>query len=504
METVVLGNIESLPYLHPELVLMIFTVFAVLADITFPRRRALAVCTVTVLGLGVALGSMVPFLEGGNLVSAKATFMGTMAHDGLGLFFKGYLIVAALIVALASLRSSEVGHVSQGEYFALILAVTAFSCLLATSVDLLMIYLALEMVSITSYIMVGTARSERISNEASLKYLLFGAAASGAMLYGMSLVYGLTGSTNLHAIRQALGAATPSPMGNITLLLAGVFILAGFGFKIASVPFHFWCPDVYQGAPTPVTAFLSVGPKAAGFAILIRFFFPAGAPSPNMGDMGGLMTEDWTSILVSLCLVTMTVGNVAALTQRNLKRMLAYSSIAHAGYMLMGALLLTQDGAEAIVIYLIAYLFMNVGAFLVVIAVYDSEGSFDVSAFNGLYRRNPWLAVTMTIFLLSLIGFPPLAGFMGKLYLFLAVLRHGQTTVAIIAAVNSVIAVWYYLRVVRAMVIDESPAVSPVRVGAWNWGLIIAMAVPTVMMVFVWRAVALLAAGATSIIATAM
>ena len=505
MTGAVLDNIESLPYLMPELTLFLFTVFAVVADITFPRQRALAVCSVTLAGLGIALGSLVVFMDASGAIAApaKATFMGTMAHDNLGIFFKGYLIFAAVIVSLAALRSSEVAHVPQGEFFALILAVTGSACLLATSVDLLMVYLALEMVSVTSYVLVGAARSERISNEGAIKYLLFGAVASGAMLYGISLLFGLTGTTNLYEIRQALVASEMSTSNHITLLMAGVFVLAGFGFKIASVPFHFWCPDVYQGAPTPVTAFLSVGPKAAGFAILIRFFFPAAESTlaRNMGDFGGVFTADWTSILVVLCLVTMTVGNVAALTQRNVKRMLAYSSIAHAGYMLMGLLLFSQDGAVAILVYLIVYLFMNIGAFLVLIAVYDSEGSFEIDAFNGLFRRNPWMAVAMTMFMLSLIGFPPMAGFMGKLYLFLAVLKHGQITVAVVAGINSVIAVWYYLRIVRAMMIDESPRTDPLPVSPLSSALIGVMAAPNLLLILVWPLVDDLALQASSVIA---
>ncbi|MFN7971605.1 MAG: NADH-quinone oxidoreductase subunit N [Acidobacteriota bacterium] len=499
----VLGNMESLRYLYPELIMMLFTVFAVVADLVFPKQRAAATCAVTLAGLGLALGSIVPYFGSGAAGSAS-TFMGTMAHDDLGTFFKGYLIVSAIIVALSAMRSREVSHVPQGEFFSLILAVTAAGCLLATSVDLLMVYLSLEMVSITSYVMVGTSRGERISNEGALKYLLFGAVAAGAMLYGISLIYGLTGTTNLYGVQQALATTPAGQATTLTLLVAGTLILAGFGFKIASVPFHFWCPDVYQGAPTPVTALLSVGPKAAGFAVLIRFFFPAaqGALARNLGNMGATLSgTTWVDILLSLSLVTMTVGNVAALTQRNMKRLLAYSSIAHAGYMLMGLVLFSQEGAKAILIYLVVYLFMNIGAFLVVIAVHDSEGSFDVTAFNGLFRRNPFLAVSMTVFLLSLIGFPPFSGFMGKLYLFMAVLQRGKVLLAVVGALNSVVAVWYYVRVMRAMIIDEQDRPGPLAVAPWNTALIALMVVPNCVLILLWKHVDTFASVATRTLA---
>src|SRR5712692_6763446 len=264
------------------------------------------------------------------------------------------------------------------------------------------------MVSITSYVMVAYMKGDRMSNEASLKYILFGAVSTGGMLYGLSLLYGLTGTTSLPAIRDFLAAGV-ADSNRFAIYAISLLIFAGFGFKTAAVPFHFWCPDVYQGAPTPVTAFLSVAPKAAGFA-------------------------------------TMTRGNVAALTQTNMKRLLAYSSIAHAGYIMMGVVALSQNGVRGLMVYLLAYLFMNLGAFLVVTLVHLHEGSFDLRDYPGLYRRAPFLTLAMAIFLLSLMGIPPLVGFMAKLYVFAAVIERGPDYwwYAVVGALNAAVAAFYY------------------------------------------------------------
>jgi NADH-quinone oxidoreductase subunit N len=383
-------------------------------------------------------------------------FSGMLVLDPMAVFFKVLLVAASLLVVVIFTfdNSRELHGLGQGEFYALMLAVTISNMLMATANDLAMLYLSLEMVSITSYVMVAYMKGDRMSNEASLKYILFGAASTGGMLYGLSLLYGLTGTTSLPAIREALSAGM-GEQNRLAVYLIALLVFAGFGFKTAVVPFHFWCPDVYQGAPTPVTAFLSVAPKAAGFAIMLRFFFSGMAvEGTGAWDLAG--TIDWPHVLMFVSVLSMTIGNVAALTQTNMKRLLAYSSIAHAGYIMMGMVALSENGARGMMIYLLAYLFMNLGAFLVVTLIHNQDGTFDLRDYPGLYRRAPFLTAAMAIFLLSLMGIPPLIGFMGKLYVFAAIIERGPVFYwyAVVAAVNAAIAAFYYARILKTMIID--------------------------------------------------
>ena len=339
------------------------------------------------------------------------------------------------------------------------LAVTLSNLLLATANDLTMLYLALEMVSITSYVMVAYVKGDRLSNEASLKYILFGAASTGSMLYGLSLLYGLAGTTSLRGIQEYLAGGIPDA-NRFAVYAVTLLVLAGFGFKIAAVPFHFWCPDVYQGAPTPVTALLSVLPKAAGLAIALRFFYGAFS-IPERGPWDLVGSIDWSALVMLVSVLTMTLGNVAALTQTNMKRLLAYSSIAHAGFLLMGIVALSENGARGLMIYLLAYVFMNLGAFLVVTLVHHHDGTFDLRDYPGLYRRAPLLTLAMAFFLLSLVGIPPFVGFLAKLYVFSAVIEQGQGVYATIAAVNAAVAAYYYFKILRVMIIDPGNEAKP-------------------------------------------
>jgi NADH-quinone oxidoreductase subunit N len=390
-------------------------------------------------------------------------FAGMLAVDPMSIFFKALLLAASLLVALVfTFRNSrELAGLGQGEFYALLLAVTLSNLLLAAANDLAMLYLALEMVSITSYVMVAYVKGDRLSNEASLKYILFGAICTGGMLYGLSLLYGMSGTTSLPAIREFLAAGL-TDANRFAVYVVALFVFAGFGFKTAVVPFHFWCPDVYQGAATPVTAFLSVAPKAAGFAIMARFFFEGLATGGTVRwDLSP--TVNWQALLILISVVTMTVGNVAALTQTNMKRLLAYSSIAHAGYIMMGVVALSENGARALMVYLLAYLVMNLGAFLVVTLIHGQDGTFDLRDYPGLYRRAPFLTVAMAVFLLSLVGIPPLVGFMGKLYVFAAIMEKGREFwwYAVVGAVNAAIAAYYYFRVLKTMVIDAGNEEKP-------------------------------------------
>jgi len=470
----------SLRRFVPEAVLTIALLLVVLVDASGARfRNGLnRLLTVTALAAALVLAAR---LHG---VSAEI-FSGMLVLDPMAVFFKMLLAGASLLVVLAfSFRNSRELHgLGQGEFYALMLAVTVSNMLLATANDLAMLYLSLEMVSITSYVMVAYLKGDRLSNEASLKYILFGAVSTGGMLYGLTLLYGMTGSTSIPAIRDFLAAGL-SDQNRFAVYVAALLVFAGFGFKTAAVPFHFWCPDVYQGAPTAVTAFLSVAPKAAGFAIMTRFFYQ-GLATPGAGSWDLSGTVDWPALLIVISVLTMTLGNVAALTQTNMKRLLAYSSIAHAGYIMMGVVALSENGARAVMIYLLTYLVMNLGAFLVVTLVHNQDGTFDLRDYPGLYRRAPFLTVAMAIFLFSLMGIPPLVGFMGKLYVFAAIIEKGKELwwYAAVGAVNAAIAAYYYARVLKTMIIDagneDKPAFKlPAPDLAWVLILVLANVLP--------------------------
>ena len=451
--------LRSLALFRPEMALTVGLLLVVIVDSVGGTWRNAAVRLLSLATLVAALGFAAQLQTS---AAAGSIFSGMLVVDPLGSFFKIVLVLASLLVAAVfTFRNARELHgLGQGEFYALLLALTLSNLLLPASNDLVMLYLSLEMVSITSYVMVAYLKGDRMSNEASLKYLLFGAASTGAMVYGLSLLYGLTGATSLPQIREVLSTGIPGDQ--LGLFVATLLVVAGFGFKIAAVPFHFWCPDVYQGAATPVTALLSVAPKAAGMAIALRFFYGTySLPVTGAWDLAGIM--DWQALLIVLSVATMTLGNVAALTQNDMKRLLAYSSIAHAGYILMGIVALSDNGARSVLIYLFAYLFMNLGAFLVVTLVHLHDGTFDLRDYPGLYRRAPLLTLAMGLFMLSLVGIPPLVGFLGKLYGFGAVVAMGPAYYwfAAVGAVNAAIAGYYYLRVLKVMIIDAGNEEKP-------------------------------------------
>jgi NADH-quinone oxidoreductase subunit N len=352
--------LRSLALFRPETALVAGLLVVVVADSIGAAWRNAAVRLVTLASLAVALGFALNLQASG---AKAAIFSGMLVVDPLGAAFKVILIAAGLLTVLAfTFRNSRELHgLGQGELVALVLSLVLSSLLLAAANDLVMLYLALEMVSITSYVMVAYLKGDRMSNEASLKYVIFGSASTGTMLYGLSLLYGMTGTTSMPAVQAFLAGGIPEA-NRFAIYAITLLVLAGFGFKIAAVPFHFWCPDVYQGAATPVTALLSVLPKAAGLAITLRFFYGTfSAAGAGPWDLAGSI--NWGALVMVISVLTMTVGNVAALTQTNMKRLLAYSSIAHAGYLLMGVVALSENGARALLVYLAAYLFMNLGAF---------------------------------------------------------------------------------------------------------------------------------------------
>ena len=446
-----LKNIESLLYFIPEILLVVFAAAVIILDLIVRARESDKVAYLALVGLGCSLIAILISISIFKIDEPIYLFFGMIRLDKFAIFFKILLILATSATILFSLRSEELDVKLKGEYYALLLAVTFGMFLMASSTNLLMIFISLETVSLTSYILAGFLTHSPRSSEAAFKYITYGAVASGTMLFGLSLIFGMTGTGDLAQISEQLPAVLAS--GEVTalgLLIAITFILAGVGYKIASVPFHMWSPDVYEGAPIPITAFLSVASKAAGFALFLRFFYS------GFGAQGILDTVDWGFLLAIVSALTMTIGNLAALPQRNVKRLLAYSSIAHGGYLLMGGVLLTPDGLSAILFYLIVYLFMNLGAFYVVILVANDSGSEMIEGYRGLSSRSPLVAGAMMIFLVSLTGIPPFAGFFGKFFLFKAVISEGFYWLAFVGLLNSVISLYYYARIMKAMYFESA------------------------------------------------
>jgi NADH-quinone oxidoreductase subunit N len=489
--------LADLRNLCPEIILTIAFLCVVIGDIAFPRIRRNITFILALLGLGLAFAAGILFFGS----PARTLFYGMVAVDPMGDFFKCFLILTSFLVLLATPGSKELSQQRPGEFYAILLGVTLAMLLMVSSVDMLMLYLSLEMVSLGSYVMVGYLKKDRQSNEASLKYLLFGAVSTGCMLYGITLLYGLTGTTKFMGIREAL-ADSPASHGNSAMLLISIcLILAGFGFKTAAVPFHFWCPDVYTGAPAPVTAFLSIAPKAAGFAALIRFFFTGlSTSSAHLEYWTQLGFVNWSVIILLISIITMTLGNIAALRQTNMKRLLAYSSIAQAGYILMGAVVLTAQGLQGMLIYLITYLFMNLGAFLIVIEIHNQTGSFDLKDYQGLARRSPFLTIAMAMFMLSLMGIPPFAGFLGKLYVFGAAVNRDLAWFAVVGALNSVVAVYYYARVIKTMAIEAGENTNRFSIPWSSQIMVWIMLLPTLGMMVFWSRIQQLTALSTKLL----
>ena len=430
--------------LAPELILFTFGLIVFVLDLVRRDEAPPALLQgLTLAGLTAALVACVPLLGQNQVV------LDMLVVDGLSVFFMMTILIAMILVVLSAgdYIASRSRH--RGEFYAALLAATLAMMVAVSANNLVLIYLGMEFLSITSYILAGFLRNDVRSNEAAIKYFLYGSVASGVMLYGFSLLYGATGGIYLTDLAQVF-----QPDSGVSLALglpALVLIITGFGFKASLVPFHQWAPDAYDGAPTPVTAFLSTASKATGFALLIRTL-AIGFP--------GLQPE-WTNGLAVLAMVSMTIGNLAALRQTNVKRLLAYSSIAQAGYILIGLATPATSGGpftgiNAVLIYLFAYIFTNVGAFVTVAAVEQATGSVELKDWSGLVRRQPFLTLVMLIFLLSLAGIPPTAGFIGKFFVFGSAIQVQQYLLALVALINAVIAAFYYLNVVRYMFFEPA------------------------------------------------
>lgn len=451
----------------PELVVTATALVALLGDLFLPAGRKRAVGYLSLVGVVLALAAAVGLAATGAVTpggvgpAPAGPLAGMIEADFFALAMKVVFVAVGLGTVLLGVDFAETRGLPRGEFFSLTLIAVLGMMLMAGSRDLVMIYLGLETTAISSYALAGLLRGDLRSGEAALKYFLTGALASAVILFGMALVFGAAGSTNLGDLLGPGGLAGIRS-GWVPVAVTGlVLLVAGFGFKLAAVPFHFWAPDAYEGAPTPVTAFFSVGPKAAAFAAVLRIFGPvlvAGAPGGAggvLGDFSGLLP----TLFAVLSVVTMTVGNLAALAQTDMKRLLAYSSIAHAGYILVGLAVASPRGLAAVVYYLAAYAAMNLGAFAVVIWLENRGTGREVKDYVGLARRAPLAALALVVCFLSLIGIPPTAGFFGKLYLFLAAVGEGQTWLAVVMVLNSAVSVGYYYGVVRNMyLVKESEA----------------------------------------------
>ena len=433
----------------PELTLAVFAIVVILLDLFIKQKRLLA--PVSISGLVIAGGVTVAMWGG----SFPAIFNNMLAVDNFALFFKLLFLGIAFLVILASVDYVAKFARFQGEYYALVLLSTLGMMLMAATTDLISIYIALELTSISLYALVGFLKDAK-STEASLKYLLLGAVASAILLYGMALIFGFTGKTQLGEIAQTIQAMPPQTLlASPALILGIVLLIAGFGFKIAAVPFQMWVPDVYEGAPTPITAYLSVASKAAGFAIIMRVFFSAfGLPE--------WLSLNWGIIFAVLAVIGMTLGNIVAIPQTNIKRMLGYSSIAQAGYLMVGLAAMGFSpatdvlGRSGVLFFLASYALTNMGAFIAIIAISNKLNSDLIEDYSGIGKRAPLVALALTLCLISLIGIPPAAGFMAKFYIFSAAVQHNLLWLVIIAVINSVISAYYYLRVVKVMWLGQA------------------------------------------------
>ncbi|MCU0693386.1 MAG: NADH-quinone oxidoreductase subunit N [Polyangiaceae bacterium] len=489
-----LDNVQSLTYFLPEVALIAGVLLVVCWDLVArgtTRVTGIVVLTLAALGTASAVAAGYLFKQ----IPEQRLFFGLLAFDGYAHLFRIVFPLISALVLVFAVPARETGAGTRkrkgaGEFFSLLLIITLGLNLMAMSRNLLMIYLSLELVSVMSFVMAGFKLNDRRSSEGALKYVIFGGMASGVMLYGMSWLYGIAKSLDLADIASRVTLDTAD--GNrvpLAVLVAVICIMAGFGYKISAAPFHMWTPDVYEGAPTSVTALLSVGPKAAGFAVLVRFFSEALHATTHAN---GSITP-WAVLGGVLAMLTMFVGNFTALNQDNVKRMLAYSSIAHAGYMLLGFCVFNNSGVRAIIFYIVAYALMNLGAFLVVAAVAErNNDKEDIEAFHGLGSRAPLLALAMAVFLFSLTGLPPMAGFIGKFYIFAALVEAGGTwnwVLATVGVINSAVSLFYYARVLRAMYLTEPADDTPLTTRpVWNTTAL-ALAVPTFVIGVYWSPV---------------
>ena len=442
------NNFQSLSYFLPELAIMSTIMFVVISDLIPDLKKYNYYISI----FGLVLTALLLIL-GGFTINDKLLFNSMLIFDSFSFFFKNIILFSTLSIIIVSKYSNELDDEYRAEYNTLILVVLLGMFLMTNSINLIMIYLSLELVSIPSYVLAGILKNDKKSNEASLKYVIFGSFASGLMLFGFSILYGLTGSLDINSIHSYLiDINNPS-----AVLFSIILILAGFGYKISMVPFHYWTPDVYEGSPTTVTAFLSVAPKAAGFALFLRFFTSVYTSGGTIDSVAPLLNINWPLLLAIISAATMTVGNVLALRQENVKRMLAYSTISHVGFILMAVCTLNSIAIYGIMFYILMYTFMNLSAFYMVIHMSNAYNAVDIDDWKGIGFKHPVLSAFMVITLVSLSGLPPTSGFIGKVYLFRGLFYDKEFIwLGIIAVLNSVISLYYYFKIVKSMYFYEN------------------------------------------------
>jgi NADH-quinone oxidoreductase subunit N len=449
----------------PEIVLSGTIILVLLADLALRPERKWFAAVLSFLGCSGALAVELSLLGGGT----RSSFGGTYVVDPFSVLFKVFFLAVALAVLLLSARYFREGRYYQGEYYFLLLSSFLGMLTISSSRDLLMLFISLELVTAPAWLMAGLRKRDPRSNEAALKFFLIGILSTAVMLYGMSLIYGVTGTLKLADIATQLGGET-QPIA----VAAVLFVVAGFAFKVSSVPFHFWAPDTYEGSPIPVAAFLSVASKAAGFAGLLQLMFLGFRP----------LAEFWAPVFAVLSVLTMTVGNLIALQQRQVVRLLAYSSVAQAGYILLPFALVGRGADplafQAALLYILIYGVMNLGAFAVVVALAREAPGALIADFAGLGRRAPGLALAMGMFLISLAGVPPLAGFWGKFFIFRAAIFADQGWLAVIMVINSVVSLYYYVLVIRQMFFVEAPEARPLRASVAVVGVVALAAVAVI------------------------
>ena len=438
-------------YFIPELYLSALFMVLIILDLVLGGRKNRILASATIIGL---LGSVYFIFQQHTLPDAEI-FFGMYALDRFGIFFKYFFVLTGILAVVISMEDEQLNgqDAGVGEYYALVVAMVIGMMMMASSTDLLMMFLAMELVGLSAYVLTGYLKHDPRSSEAALKYLIYGAVSSGMLLYGFSLIYGLTAQTNITRICMELTQHGYDPL---VMILATLLLMAGLGYKMGAVPFHFWSPDVYEGAPTPVTAYLSTGSKAAGFALLMRIFFVA---VPHVVDgVEDMLSIDWLTIMMIIAAASMIYGNVVAIWQKNVKRLLAYSSIAHAGYLLLGIITMDKIGTQAVLVYLASYLLMNIGAFYVIVVISNKTGSENLEDYKGLGKRMPLAGAALTVFLISLVGLPPTFGFIGKLMIFSALLGKGDVYMwlALIGILTSVISLYYYMFIPLNMFLRES------------------------------------------------
>ncbi len=446
---------NSLYLIKPEIAISIVLVCVVTFNLIF-KDKSKVLPWLSIIGLVITGYFVIGQFSLNSSAFSSPDYKGLLVADPFGAFFKLLIVFSSILVILFSITNKELDSAKDrlGEYYSLIFGMILGMFFMISAADLILIYLSVELLSLSSYVLAGFTKKTLRNSEASLKYVIYGGVSSGIMLFGISIVYGLTGTTNLYEINSLI----QSPQINqLTLILAGILIFAGIGFKISVAPFHFWTPDVYEGAPVTITAYLSVASKAAGFALLIRFIKVGFISSVNPEGYWQLIhLIDWKSFFILISIITMTLGNFAALWQNNMKRLLAYSSIAHAGYLMLGLAVMSNEGILAVMIYFVIYTIMNLGAFFIVMLIANKIGSEEIDDYKGIGYSTPVLGICLAIFLVSLTGLPPTAGFIAKLYLFIALVDAKMIAVAIIALLNTVVSLYYYIRVLKNMYLDKS------------------------------------------------